>query len=960
MSRFFAGGSSTESSSDESEGEEVIQQKPAAQAGRMFMFSDDEEETRRVVRSAKDKRFDEILGVIKQIKNHKKIRDISKVLTGFEDLTKAYTKAKNVIEKEGNPRWYIKCLVELEEFINECWEDKKKFNKINAKSLASLRQKLRKYIRDFEEQMKAYKENPDVSGEEMDDGDHDKEDSDSDSDDDGPGVTASDFLKKPAAPAATAPPTTDMRSQFLKDSAAGSGESDSDDSYWDSSSHSDDSSSDEEGGVPGQSLAAQFLKKTTGDDKKDGESKRERKKPSQKSKKKQQEEDEDEGWEEVKGGIKAVIKKPKAMFDKDVEITHVVVLKKMSEILSGRGKRGTDRSEQIQLLKELREIAAKTELGAAMDIKITFAITASIYDYNPNIATNMKPEMWDSCISYISETLDLLKENPNITVGDNITEEMENLSNPDAPYRIRGCILGKVERMDEEFIKMLQNCDAHSYEYVERLKDEAKVLDIIIRLQAYLEERGSASEICRVYLQHTEHIYYKYDYKQLQKLRKSHDEERSAKDKAKLEKTKTEVVKQEPVVVEEEKKPEEEVVEVEEDNKEKEEKQQEDNDDEQNGNIVGGVPEDSSDLMDRMCNYIYSKDSTDRIRTRAILCHIYHHALHDRWYEARDLMLMSHLQDTIQHADIPTQICYNRGMVQLGLCAFRQGNIRDAHNALLDIQSGGRAKELLAQGLLMRSMADRNAEQEKLEKRRQMPFHMHINLELLECVYLVSAMLLEIPYMAAHEFDTRRRMISKSFHHQLRLSERQPLLGPPESMREHVVAASKAMKNGNWKACRNFLINSKMNGKVWNLFPESEIVKKLIVRKIQEESLRTYLFTYGSVYESLSLVTLSEMFEVEQSVVHSIVSKMIINEELMASWDEPSHCVVMHRCEPTRLQSMSLQLSEKVQSLVENNERLMEMKSGNVLRQNQNQQQQPYVRRDRQNRKPRYYDKKYE
>lgn len=36
---------------------------------------------------------------------------------------------------------------------------------------------------------------------------------------------------------------------------------------------------------------------------------------------------------------------------------------------------------------------------------------------------------------------------------------------------------------------------------------------------------------------------------------------------------------------------------------------------------------------------------------------------------------------------------------------------------------------------------------------------MHINLELLECVYLVSAMLLEIPYMAAHEFDARRRMI---------------------------------------------------------------------------------------------------------------------------------------------------------------------------------------------------------
>ena len=51
-----------------------------------------------------------------------------------------------------------------------------------------------------------------------------------------------------------------------------------------------------------------------------------------------------------------------------------------------------------------------------------------------------------------------------------------------------------------------------------------------------------------------------------------------------------------------------------------------------------------------------------------------------------------------------------------------------------------------------------------------MPFHMHINLEMLECVYLVSAMLIEIPYMAAHEFDARRRMISKSYYQQLRYS----------------------------------------------------------------------------------------------------------------------------------------------------------------------------------------------
>lgn len=73
--------------------------------------------------------------------------------------------------------------------------------------------------------------------------------------------------------------------------------------------------------------------------------------------------------------------------------------------------------------------------------------------------------------------------------------------------------------------------------------------------------------------------------------------------------------------------------------------------------------------------------------------------------------------------------------------------------------------------------------------------------------------------VAAHESDARRRMISKSFHHQLKVSERQAVTGPPESMREHVVAASKAMRNGLWQQCNNFIINEKMNAKVIEWFP---------------------------------------------------------------------------------------------------------------------------------------------
>lgn len=64
---------------------------------------------------------------------------------------------------------------------------------------------------------------------------------------------------------------------------------------------------------------------------------------------------------------------------------------------------------------------------------------------------------------------------------------------------------------------------------------------------------------------------------------------------------------------------------------------------------------DDAELLNRLCTFIYT-NGTDRIRTRAMLCHIFHHAKHDRWYEARDLMLISHLQETIQHSDIPTQV----------------------------------------------------------------------------------------------------------------------------------------------------------------------------------------------------------------------------------------------------------------------------------------------------------------
>lgn len=67
-------------------------------------------------------------------------------------------------------------------------------------------------------------------------------------------------------------------------------------------------------------------------------------------------------------------------------------------------------------------------------MKIKFNIIASLYDYNPNLAAFMKPDMWKKCLDCIDELLNILFENPNIFIGENIAEDSESLANTDQVY----------------------------------------------------------------------------------------------------------------------------------------------------------------------------------------------------------------------------------------------------------------------------------------------------------------------------------------------------------------------------------------------------------------------------------------------------------------------------------------------------------------------------------------------
>lgn len=109
----------------------------------------------------------------------------------------------------------------------------------------------------------------------------------------------------------------------------------------------------------------------------------------------------------------------------------------------------------------------------------------------------------------MGDILDLLLITPDLSLSENIQDDGESLEAP--PYRVRGCILTSVERLDDEFTKLLKECDPHSNEYVDRLKDESRVATIIDKVQTYLERSSVQSELCRIYLRKIEHLYYKFD-----------------------------------------------------------------------------------------------------------------------------------------------------------------------------------------------------------------------------------------------------------------------------------------------------------------------------------------------------------------------------------------------------------------------------------------------------------------
>jgi len=906
----FWGGSSSSSASDSDESDDSQPQvAAAAPSTRRPMArwaeessSDDEVVQKRTVRSHNDKRYEQMIERIKVMKNHMKIDDFATLITDYETILKMLDKLKAVVEQDGGPPpQFIKAIAGIEAYVDKLHAEQverkqnkgEKLPENKQRNFNTLRAKVRKGNKAFQDLITNAELGPEEESEQDKSSNDDSEDEGAADGRSAESGSSSSSSSSSGSSSSSSDSDSDSSSDSDSDSSTGSdSDSSSDGSYNTGSADSDEEGLDAEAAREKKMLRwlitpdrlAQLEKKDR--DKKQKEEEEGKKKEE---KRRRQQNEGNQRAQERQGDRQARSK------DEPEEYSPDELMKKVTEIAQQRGRRGFDRKAYMDKLAGLMPHAAKQ--GPRAQLYIFSSMVSADFDNTGTVFSAMKIEMWNEALDKVNQMLPLLvlsyremKESGQEEEQRPVAEEEDDeAEDPTSHYRSQELFVAFFEKLDDELYKALQfTVDVYGAEYQEILANSSKFLVLVKRLLKFFEDTQQQQPRGVVALRLMEQLYYKPDMLNARVYEAICSSDR----------------------VPEEEKPD------------------------------WTWPADSREFMSKLCHYVFSTGQV-RLQRRALLCQAYHLALHDHFQATRDLLHLGNLLEQALESEVHTQILYNRVLAQMGLCAFRLGKIQDAHNCLMEVYMHNKARELLAQGLSYSKNMDRTPEQERAERLRQLPYHMHINLEVLESAHHICAMLLEVPNLAMQSIDpNNKRMISRVLRRALDQYDKQPFTGPPENAKEAVVSAAKALQRGDWQSASAALEDLKVWDHIDPSHPENgKKIKIMIKEKIKIEALRTYLFAYASIYDAFHLDQLAEMFDLDPKMVHSIVSKMMIKEEITAFWDESSKFVLVQHVEPTPLQRLSLTLADRGAQAVENNERLVNQRTGDYgFKQNPGQQ----------------------
>lgn len=318
-------------------------------------------------------------------------------------------------------------------------------------------------------------------------------------------------------------------------------------------------------------------------------------------------------------------------------------------VTESRGKKNVDTREQIKTLESLIEIAT----SPYQLIVIYLMLIPLRFDNMLNLSF-MPLDQWKNALNDINKFLAVLESNRDsyrvletAKPLDDIETEPEK--NAEGVKEILGSVVSFVERLDDEFTRSLQIIDPHSTEYIDRLKDEQLIYDLIIRAQLYsadaapvasgsgsgsdsvpaqvsAEEESqvaSTSPTARIVSRRIDHIYYKPE--ALIKINETTAAAHLA-----------------------------------------------------NYQTLDNVDQ----LLESLFSVLIATGTNSTLRKKAILSNIYYNSLNNNYAKAKELFLQSHLLSSVNSSDPQLQILFNRALVQLGLSAFRNGLIQDSHQIL--------------------------------------------------------------------------------------------------------------------------------------------------------------------------------------------------------------------------------------------------------------------------------------
>ena len=100
----------------------------------------------------------------------------------------------------------------------------------------------------------------------------------------------------------------------------------------------------------------------------------------------------------------------------------------------------------------------------------------------------------------------------------------------------------------------------------------------------------------------------------------------------------------------------------------------------------------------------------------------------------------------------------------------------------------------------------------------------------------------------------------------------------------------------------------------------------MIINRIKESSLCTFIYSYGSSFETIGFEFLSETFEMTIPSVIELITTLIPETGIPATVEQDKKFLVWKAStELTRIQEIAFVLSDKVQVVIDRNEETSEM-----------------------------------